>query len=350
VIVVGSEVLIARERTHTALRSRARIAAIVFIVVVLGVEAVLVAPHIAQASRSLRHLDVRWLALALAAEAASMAMFARLQQRMVTAGGVRIPVHRMIGVTYAANAMSVTLPAGQAASLAYLFRKLRAWGAGGSLVTFALFASGLLSTVTLAAILVLGATFAGQGSTGPLLIVGEVIAAVAGAVALRRLMRRPDVLLRVGSRLMRWADKVLRRPPDTSQAQLAAVIDEFILIRPRSRDWLLGLLFATLNWTFDLCCLVVACHAVGAHGPSLDLALITYAAGMTASSVPLLPGGLGVVDGVLILALVRGGFAAGTATAGVLIYRLISLGLVALIGWLLWLVVERAERRRLATI
>ncbi len=73
---------------------------------------------------------------------------------------------------------------------------------------------------------------------------------------------------------------------------------------------------------------------------------------MTASSLPLLPGGLGVVDGVLILALVRGGMPAATATAGVLIYRLISLGVVSLIGWLLWIFVERtghvsrAEGRR----
>ena len=76
------------------------------------------------------------------------------------------------------------------------------------------------------------------------------------------------------------------------------------------------------------------------------MALVTYAAGMTASSLPLLPGGLGIVDGVLILALVRGGMTASTATAGVLIYRLISLGVVSLIGWLLWVFVERTGRSK----
>ena len=59
-----------------------------------------------------------------------MAMFARLQRRMVTAGGVRVPLRRMIGMTYAANAMSVTLPAGTVASTAYMFRKLRVVGCG----------------------------------------------------------------------------------------------------------------------------------------------------------------------------------------------------------------------------
>ena len=108
--------------------------------------------------------------------------------------------------------------------------------------------------------------------------------------------------------------------------------------------FLLGLLFATLNWVYDLICLVAACHAVGASGPSVSVALVTYAAGMTASSLPLLPGGLGVVDGVLILALVRGGMPVSIATAGVLIYRLISLGLVSLVGWLLWVFVERTGK------
>ena len=273
-----------------------------------------------------------------------MAMFARLQRRMVTAGGVRVPLRRMIGMTYAANAMSVTLPAGTVASTAYMFRKLRSWGAGGSLVTFALVSSGRAEH-----------DHAGDdpGARGDVLRrrLGQPVAArrpsssprSLGAVALRRLMRRPDLLLRVGNRALRFGDRLLRRPLDAGQAQLKQIIDELTLIRPRNRDWLLGLLFAILNWAYDLLCLVAACHAVGANGPSVSVALVTYAAGMTASSLPLLPGGLGVVDGVLILALVRGGMPASMATAGVLIYRLISLGLVSLIGWLLWVFVDRVD-------
>jgi uncharacterized protein (TIRG00374 family) len=324
---------------------RLKVAATVLIVAVLAAEVVLVGPHIAQAGRSLRHLDVRWLLLACAAEGASMAMFARLQRRMVTAGGVRIPVRRMIGVTYAANAMSVTLPAGQLASSAYFFRRLRGWGARGSLVTFAMVASALLSTLALLVILIAGATFAGDSTTDTVLLAAEVIAAIIATIGLRRVMRRPDFLLRVGNLGLNWTFRLLRRPADTGRARLSEVITEFSLIRPRYRDWLLGLLFAMLNWAFDLLCLVAACRAVGAHGPSLDVALVTYAAAMTASSVPLLPGGLGLVDGVLILALVRGGLSAGSATAGVLIYRLISLGVVSLIGWLLWVFVDRTGRR-----
>jgi uncharacterized protein (TIRG00374 family) len=352
---VPSDELDEREQAHPHRHRTVKIIAAVLIVAVLVVEAILVAPYVRSAGGSIRHINVGWLLLAIVAEAASMAMFARLQRRMVTAGGVRVPLRRMMSMTYAANAMSVTLPAGTLASTAYTFRKLRAWGAGGSLVTFALVASGALSTLTLGIILVLGATFSGSGSVNPWLLAAEFVAAILVAIALRRLIRRPDVLLRVGHRTLGFADRLLRRPPDAGQAQLARVISELTLIRPRSRDWLLGLLFATLNWAYDLLCLVFACHAVGANGPSVSVALVTYAAAMTASSLPLLPGGLGVVDGVLILALVRGGMPAATATAGVLIYRLISLGIVSLIGWLLWIFVERtghvsrAERTAIAT-
>ena len=340
-----SDQLDEREESNPYRYRVAKIVAAALVVAVLAVEVVLVLPYVASAGSHLRHLNIAWLALAVVAEAASMAMFARLQRRMMTAGGVRVPLHRMIGMTYAANAMSVTLPAGTVASTAYTFRKLRAWGAGGPLVTFALVASGALSTITLALILVLGATFSDDGAANPWLLAAEFVAAVIGAIALRRLIRRPDVLLRIGNRTLRTADRLLRRPPNAGQAQLKHVIDELTLIRPRGRDWLLGLLFASLNWAYDLLCLVAACRAVGANGPTLGVALVTYAAAMTASSLPLLPGGLGIVDGVLILALVRGGMTASTATAGVLIYRVISLGVVSLIGWLLWLFVERTGRR-----
>jgi uncharacterized membrane protein YbhN (UPF0104 family) len=51
---------------------------------------------------------------------------------------------------------------------------------------------------------------------------------------------------------------------------------------------------------------------------------------------------------VLVLALVHGGLPIATATAGVIIYRIISLGVVSLVGWLLWLFVERTGREHVA--
>jgi uncharacterized protein (TIRG00374 family) len=106
----------------------------------------------------------------------------------------------------------------------------------------------------------------------------------------------------------------------------------------------MGLFFASMNWLLDLLCLIAACRAVGASGPTLAVALIAYAGGMAASSLPLLPGGLGVVDGALLLALTHGGLPLADATAAVVLYRLISFVLVAAIGWVFWLVLRRGRK------
>ena len=95
-------------------------------------------------------------------------------------------------------------------------------------------------------------------------------------------------------------------------------------IHPRHLDWTAGLAYAALNWLADLACLVASCRAVGAHGATIELAVVAYVAGMAVSSVSLLPGGLGVVDAAMVLALVHGGLSPVQATAGVLLYRLIS--------------------------
>jgi uncharacterized protein (TIRG00374 family) len=112
-----------------------------------------------------------------------------------------------------------------------------------------------------------------------------------------------------------------------------------------ARDWLLGLFFAAMYWALDLVCLIAACRAIGADGPTIEVAMIAYAGGMAASSLPLIPGGVGVVDGALLLALTHGGLPLVTATAGVLMYRLISFVLVAAVGWALWFGMRSSERR-----
>ena len=65
--------------------------------------------------------------------------------------------------------------------------------------------------------------------------------------------------------------------------------------------------------------------------------VIAYCAGMAAASVPIVPGGLGVVDAALVLGLVAGGLSGALAVAAVVLYRLISFGFIIGLGWLVWL-------------
>jgi uncharacterized protein (TIRG00374 family) len=71
---------------------------------------------------------------------------------------------------------------------------------------------------------------------------------------------------------------------------------------------------------------------------------LTYIAGMTASSLPIVPGGLGTVDGALALGLVTAGTATSPALAVVVLYRLISLVLIGTVGWVLWLAGRRTDK------
>ncbi|MCW2541601.1 MAG: hypothetical protein JWN95_3326 [Frankiales bacterium] len=340
--------LTARSRTsHTSSRRKRLWRAVggVLAVAVLSTEVVLVAPHFEGALDALSHPRWGWLGIALLAEIFSMVYFARIQRRMLAAGGVRLSIRRAVAVTLAANAMSVTLPAGPVLSIAYTFRRMQSWGASTSVIAWVMVASGLLSTVGLTLIAVFGAGLV-SGHLNLLVLAAEVSGLLAAGFLLRELVRHPDRLMPAAERLTRALNRLRHRPEMTGVARVHDAIAELLLIKPRARDWGLGLWFALLNWLLDLVCLIAACRAVGAHGPTIGVALVAYAAGMAASSLPLVPGGIGVVDGALLLALTRGGLSLSAATAGVLVYRLISLVFVAVVGWLFWLLLNQRDRRR----
>ena len=67
---------------------------------------------------------------------------------------------------------------------------MRQWGADAPLVTFSLVASGILSTITLVIIGVLGGALAGR-QPNPVILTVEVAAVIAVALGLRRLARPP---------------------------------------------------------------------------------------------------------------------------------------------------------------
>ena len=90
---------------------------------------------------------------------------------------------------------------------------------------------------------------------------------------------------------------------------------------------------ALANWLADAAVLAVSIRAAGAAVPWHDL-LLVYGTGIAAQSLNITPGGLGVTEGTLSLALVATGLGASQALAAVLLYRLASFWLVALAGWL----------------
>jgi hypothetical protein len=97
-----------------------------------------------------------------------------LQQRvLLSAGGGRSPLGALTGTLYAGNAISIGVPV---AGAACTFRRLHTLGNPVALVSWDLAVSGISSTVTLAAVLAVGAGVTGSA-------IGAVGAFVAALVA-----------------------------------------------------------------------------------------------------------------------------------------------------------------------
>ena len=324
--------------------------ALAAILLILSVEIVLAAPYLGGAMSAVDRPDLRWLVLAVITELVSFGAFARLQRRMLSAGGARVPMRRMAALTYAANAVSVTFPGGTAWSSGYVFNRLRAWGATVPAAGFTILASGVLSTVSFAALAVTCAAIAGNGGLGSIIVIAGT-AVVALAVFIARHRVTSDALAGFATRRLERLNRIVRRPPQLGQAGLRRFVGELTSIKPRQRDWWAGFGFAELNWLADLACLLACCQAVGATGPSLSIVAIAYLAGKSTSGLSLLPGGIGIVDAAMIFGLTQGGgVSTVTATAAVLLYRLISFAFVAALGWMIWGGTFFAERRRLSTV
>ena len=83
--------------------------------------------------------------------------------------------------------------------------------------------------------------------------------------------------------------------------------------------------------------------------PPDALSGLTYVAGMTTASVPVAPGGVGVVDSAMTVSLFAWKVHATPALAVVVLYRLISLVLLGVVGWRCWprgseLIIPRRRR------
>jgi hypothetical protein len=109
---------------RAAHRVRRRVLAVALVALLLG-ELVAVEPYLGRTSSWLRHPNLWWLAAAITVELASMAAFGQMQHRMLRAAGGRISMRKIAALTYAANAVSMTLPAGAAISTGYTYRRLR---------------------------------------------------------------------------------------------------------------------------------------------------------------------------------------------------------------------------------
>ena len=78
--------------------------------------------------------------------------------------------------------------------------------------------------------------------------------------------------------------------------------------------------------------------------PSLAGLTVAYAAARAVGSIPLMPGGLLVVEAVLVPGLVSSGMTLASAISAMLIYRLVSWIFISAIGWVVFFFMFRTEK------
>jgi putative heme transporter len=319
-------------------------AVVAIIVAILGVELALGWSSLAAAIDQLRTPAWNWVAGAVLAEIASMGTYARMQQALLRGAGTKVPVRRHVALAYAAHSLSATLPGGPVFSTAFNFQTLRRYGASPAVASWCIALSGALSAGALVVIASVGGILARSGDSWRELV-GYGIGALVLAVAVRLLAQHPHWLDRPARGLLGGVNRVRRRPADHGRDRLLGFVDQLRSVRVDPGSLVLAVVLAVANWLLDALCLWMCCVAVGADGITATKLVIAYCAGMAAASVPIVPGGLGVVDGALILGLVAGGLTSSSAVAAVVLYRLISLGFIIGAGWLVWLMFQRRIRQ-----
>jgi uncharacterized membrane protein YbhN (UPF0104 family) len=314
------------------------------VVTILGVELFFGWHAITGALSQLRTPEWGWVFGALLAEVASMGTFARMQRALLHSAGTKVPIRRHVALAYAAHSLSATLPGGPVFATTFNFQQMRRFGASPAVASWCIALSGALSTGALIIIGSVGGILARHsGSWHTLAVYG--IGALMLAVAVRLVAEHPQWLDRPARGLLGGVNRARRRPPDHGHDRLMSFVGQLRSVRVHPKAFALATALAVANWLFDGLCLWMCCIAVGANGLTATKLVVAYCAGMAAASVPIVPGGLGVVDAALILGLVASGLTSSTAVAAVVLYRLISFGFVIGLGWLVWLMFRyRTER------
>jgi uncharacterized protein (TIRG00374 family) len=277
-------------------------------------------------------LNPVWFTVAVGCELASFTCNFALQ-RLALRTRAWFPV---VTAGLASNAVTDSLPGGDAAGAAVQFGMLGAAGfdtdtAIGGLTAFSLLGvGGLLALPVFALPAILAGVPASPGlvHTALLGIAGFAVFAVFGVV----ILRADWPLATAGhwaQRLRNWVTRG-RRPPVTGLSErLLAERDTIRAVL--GRKWWQAVLLTAGRLGCDFGCLLAALRATGAS-PHPSLVLLAYSAAGILALLPLTPGGLGIVEAGLSGLLVLAGVGASDALLATLAYRVASYWLPLLAG------------------
>jgi uncharacterized protein (TIRG00374 family) len=296
----------------------------------------LVLPQVAGVRRSLHLLgrvNLAYVALGTALEVGSLATYAQLTRTLLPAGSSSFS--RIWRTDLSTLAISHVLPGGTAGGDGLGYRLLTGEGVSGSDAGLALAVQGIGSALVLNAILWLALIvsipvsgfnpiYATAAIVGALLLAAFALLVFLltkgeerAAVIVRALVARLPFLGRGA------ADTVDRVVHQVAKRVMVMATDRGLLRR--------AAMWAAANWLLDAGSLFVFLVAFG-HVENPDGLLVAYGLAYVLAAIPVTPGGLGVVEGVLVPSLVGFGATRGTAIVAVIAYRLVNFWLPIPVG------------------
>jgi putative heme transporter len=290
-----------------------------------------------------QELSWGWIGVLLAATALNLATFA--PPWMVALPGLSFA--QAMTVTQASTALSIVVPGGIAAGIAGSYGVLRAWGFVLRDVTRAITLTGLWNqflnlSYPIVAIFLLAIYGESTAALATVAFIGAAVLGVlvAGFVLILLSRRLAEDIGDVAARFANWAlGKIRRGPVAWSGSNFERFRDEageFL-----ERRWhvltlasLVGNLTVFLLLLLSLRALGVSSAEVSAHEAFAAWSLVRILA-----SIPITPGGIGIIELGLTGALVGFGGANASVVAAVLVYRFLTtvptlaLGLTAAFTW-----------------
>ena len=286
----------------------------------------LVLPQIAGARKALDVLsDVRpgYLVLGSVLEILSVVAYAALTRSVLPAAG-RPSLFTLLRIDTTTLGFSHIVPGGAATAGALRFRLLHAAGVSGPDAAFGAAVQGVGSAIVLNVLLWMGLVVSiPLRGFDPLYTTAAALGALlvaAGVAAVLLLTRGQESSVRAVRAVARRVPKISE---DTAERFVRTAATRLVELA-RDRSVLAqAVLWATLNWLLDAAALWVFVQAYG-YQLGIDEVVIAFGLANVVAALPLTPGGLGLVEGVLVPTIVGFGAPRGIALLGVVSYRLVN--------------------------
>ena len=302
-----------------------------------------VIPQIGGARKALDVLssvDPLLLAAAVVLETLSFVAYAKMTQLLLPAES-RPGLGVTFGAVMASTGVNHVVPGGAATTAAVNYRLLGRAGVPADELGFALGTQAIGSAVVLNVLLWV-ALLASIPASGfhPLYAtaaaVGAVLIGVFAAAVLSMLRGREMLANRVAGILGRLP----RIEGESVRTVMLGLADQLqVLSRDRQRlKIVIGM--AAANWLLDAAALWVVLAAFGSP-PSVIGLMVAYGLANVMAAVPISPGGLGVIEAILIPTLIGFGTPRAEASIGVVVYRLVNFWLPIPVGAASYVAVER---------